>query len=181
MTRQAEVLTDDSALGGPAVNSLVEALERWNTTRNRPGARGLITILDNASYDEDIIAAIGRIELAENATLAIVAAGWPRRPGGRDRLIGELVPQERRPHIGSSLRAQAGSIWLRGQKRVGKTSLLLYLKRAYLGPRGFVPAYVDFQMLSHVDGPLIFYEVVMDIVNDDQELVIREKTTRILR
>ena len=30
-------------------------------------------------------------------------------------------------------------------------------------------------------GPLIFYEVVMDIVNDDHELVIREKTTRILR
>ncbi|ARN75498.1 FAS1-like dehydratase domain-containing protein [Oceanicoccus sagamiensis] len=30
-------------------------------------------------------------------------------------------------------------------------------------------------------GALIFYEVVMDIVNDDQELVIREKTTRILR
>ena len=30
-------------------------------------------------------------------------------------------------------------------------------------------------------GPLIFYEIVMDIVNDDGELVIREKTTRILR
>jgi|TARA_B110000908_G_scaffold168774_2_gene224425 hydroxyacyl-ACP dehydratase HTD2-like protein with hotdog domain len=30
-------------------------------------------------------------------------------------------------------------------------------------------------------GALIFYEAVMDIVNDDQELVIREKTTRILR
>lgn len=30
-------------------------------------------------------------------------------------------------------------------------------------------------------GPLIFYEVVMDVVNDDGELVIREKTTRILR
>jgi hydroxyacyl-ACP dehydratase HTD2-like protein with hotdog domain len=30
-------------------------------------------------------------------------------------------------------------------------------------------------------GPLIFYEVVMDIENDDGELVIREKTTRILR
>ena len=30
-------------------------------------------------------------------------------------------------------------------------------------------------------GPLIFYEVVMDIVNDEEELVIREKTTRILR
>ena len=30
-------------------------------------------------------------------------------------------------------------------------------------------------------GPLIFYEVVMDVVNEDDELVIREKTTRILR
>ncbi len=30
-------------------------------------------------------------------------------------------------------------------------------------------------------GPLIFYEVVMDVKNDDGELVIREKTTRILR
>ena len=30
-------------------------------------------------------------------------------------------------------------------------------------------------------GPLIFYEVIMEIRNDDGELVIREKTTRILR
>ncbi len=30
-------------------------------------------------------------------------------------------------------------------------------------------------------GALIFYEVVMDICNDEGELVIREKTTRILR
>lgn len=30
-------------------------------------------------------------------------------------------------------------------------------------------------------GALIFYEVVMDVFNDDKELVIREKTTRILR
>ena len=30
-------------------------------------------------------------------------------------------------------------------------------------------------------GPLIFYEVVMDVKNDEGELVIREKTTRILR
>lgn len=30
-------------------------------------------------------------------------------------------------------------------------------------------------------GPLIFYEVIMDVVNDEGELVIREKTTRILR
>ena len=30
-------------------------------------------------------------------------------------------------------------------------------------------------------GPLIFYEVIMNIVDDDGQLVIREKTTRILR
>ena len=30
-------------------------------------------------------------------------------------------------------------------------------------------------------GPLIFYELVMEIRNDEGELVIREKTTRILR
>ncbi|MEH6585753.1 MAG: MaoC family dehydratase N-terminal domain-containing protein [Halioglobus sp.] len=30
-------------------------------------------------------------------------------------------------------------------------------------------------------GALIFYEVIMDIVDEDQQLVIREKTTRILR
>jgi len=30
-------------------------------------------------------------------------------------------------------------------------------------------------------GPLIFYEVVMEVRNDEGELVIREKTTRILR
>ena len=30
-------------------------------------------------------------------------------------------------------------------------------------------------------GPLIFYEVVMEIRNDDGDLVVREKTTRILR
>ena len=30
-------------------------------------------------------------------------------------------------------------------------------------------------------GPLIFYEVIMEIRNDDGELVIREKTTRIMR
>jgi hydroxyacyl-ACP dehydratase HTD2-like protein with hotdog domain len=30
-------------------------------------------------------------------------------------------------------------------------------------------------------GPLIFYEVIMNIVDDDEQLVISEKTTRILR
>jgi hydroxyacyl-ACP dehydratase HTD2-like protein with hotdog domain len=39
----------------------------------------------------------------------------------------------------------------------------------------------DIYEKSGRSGALIFYEVVMDITNDDGELVIREKTTRILR
>ncbi len=39
----------------------------------------------------------------------------------------------------------------------------------------------DIYEKSGRSGPLIFYEVVMDVVNDSSELVIREKTTRILR
>lgn len=39
----------------------------------------------------------------------------------------------------------------------------------------------DIYEKSGRSGTLIFYEVIMDVVNDDQELVIREKTTRILR
>jgi hydroxyacyl-ACP dehydratase HTD2-like protein with hotdog domain len=39
----------------------------------------------------------------------------------------------------------------------------------------------DIYEKSGRSGALIFYEVIMDVVNDDQELVIREKTTRILR
>jgi hydroxyacyl-ACP dehydratase HTD2-like protein with hotdog domain len=42
-------------------------------------------------------------------------------------------------------------------------------------------ALTDIYEKSGRSGALIFYEVIMDVVNDDQELVIREKTTRILR
>ncbi len=39
----------------------------------------------------------------------------------------------------------------------------------------------DIYEKSGRSGPLIFYEIVMDVTNDDGALVIREKTTRILR
>jgi hydroxyacyl-ACP dehydratase HTD2-like protein with hotdog domain len=42
-------------------------------------------------------------------------------------------------------------------------------------------ALTDIYEKSGRSGALIFYEVIMDVVNDDQELIIREKTTRILR
>jgi hydroxyacyl-ACP dehydratase HTD2-like protein with hotdog domain len=42
-------------------------------------------------------------------------------------------------------------------------------------------ALTDIYEKSGRSGALIFYEVILDVVNDDKELVIREKTTRILR
>ncbi len=39
----------------------------------------------------------------------------------------------------------------------------------------------DIYEKSGRSGPLIFYEVVRDVVDDAEQLVIREKTTRILR
>ena len=57
-----------------------------------------------------------------------------------------------------------------------------YHKNMY--PGDWVPAtrtLTDIYEKEGRSGALIFYEVVMDIVDDDGELVIREKTTRILR
>ena len=66
------------------------------------------------------------------------------------------------------MQAGTGSIWLRGQKRVGKTSLLLHLKRYYLESQAFVPVYVDFQMLGAMDDDTTLYEIASAIYNDLQ-------------
>ncbi len=57
------------------------------------------------------------------------------------------------------LRAGAGNIWLLGQKRMGKTSLLLHLKNYYLRDRGFVLAFVDFQLLGNLATGNIYFEI----------------------
>lgn len=57
------------------------------------------------------------------------------------------------------LRARVGIIWLLGQKRVGKTSLLLHLKNHFLDSKEFTPIYFDFQMLSSLRDSDIFFEL----------------------
>jgi hydroxyacyl-ACP dehydratase HTD2-like protein with hotdog domain len=57
-----------------------------------------------------------------------------------------------------------------------------YLKPVY--PGDWLTAtrtLTDIYEKSGRSGPLIFYEVVMDVMGDDDETVIRETTTRILR
>ncbi len=64
--------------------------------------------------------------------------------------------------------AGAGNIWLMGQKRVGKTSLLLHLKNYYLKDRGFVLAFVDFQLLGNLAASNIFFEIANAVYNELQ-------------
>lgn len=85
-------------------DTLTGAVERWNAyVANHPGAFGMIAMMDNDSYDENLTGP-RRIQIPEGSRLAIVAADWPQRdvpglPGSKERRVGELVPFERRPHI----------------------------------------------------------------------------------
>lgn len=66
------------------------------------------------------------------------------------------------------LRAGVGVIFVQGQKRVGKTSLLFHLKKYYLNHRSKTPVFVDFQLLSNLSGPAFHYEIASAVYNDLQ-------------
>jgi len=65
------------------------------------------------------------------------------------------------------LRAGVGAIFVQGQKRVGKTSLLLHLKEYYLDRSFAVPVYIDFQILGHLTGPAFFYYRIANAVYNE--------------
>ncbi|GAB4433517.1 MAG: hypothetical protein Kow0031_15130 [Anaerolineae bacterium] len=64
------------------------------------------------------------------------------------------------------LRTGAGVVFVQGQKRVGKTSLLLYLKNSYLNRQSKIPVFVDCQLLSHLSGPEFFYEIAHNVYHE---------------
>lgn len=66
------------------------------------------------------------------------------------------------------LQTGVGVIFVQGQKRVGKTSLLLHLKKYYLNRRMNIPVFVDFQLLSQLSSPAIHYEIASAIYHDLQ-------------
>ena len=133
VTRRAEEVASDPDQGGPVVATLAEAIDAWNT-RAVANARGIIAILDNATYAEDLTIDDLVIALPGGARLAIVGAGWPAEPlggGGRRRRPGVLAPQDRRPHVASNLRVQgtaqpveaAGTLILDGLLVEGKIAV----------------------------------------------------------
>ena len=105
VTRRQTDVTGNVNQGGPVVATLAEAVERWNAVATE-SARGIITILDNGSYLEDLTGDPHVVRIPAGASLAIVAAGWPldEVDGARRRRLGALSPQDRRPFVGSGLR-----------------------------------------------------------------------------
>lgn len=59
-------------------------------------------------------------------------------------------------------------ICLRGQKRIGKTSLLLHLRDHYLAPHQYVPIFIDFQLFTQMDGEGLFYEIANAVYRELQ-------------
>ena len=99
--------TENDFEGGPVVASLQAAVDRWND-ESVQGSRGIIVVMDNASYPEPINATHA-IKLKQGAKLAIVAAAWPAEPtgGGIARKPGQLSPMHRRAVILNSVMVEA--------------------------------------------------------------------------
>ena len=121
----------------PVVGDLAAAIAAWNTrVAEADTPFGIITLLDSASYDEDLSATEYEIALPAGARLAIVAAAWPDNgqiiDGEPLRPRGRLAPDGRRPHILSDLQvrgsadagAQAGELLLDGLLIEGRIRVL---------------------------------------------------------
>ena len=100
VSSRIEDQTNDPLQGGPIVASLQAAISRWNT-ESQAGQRGVIAILDSATYAEQISGA-NAVELKQGCQLAIIAAGWPTSPGAGGAVRREpegLTPSARRPYL----------------------------------------------------------------------------------
>lgn len=75
---------------------------------------------------------------------------------------------EKLAQIYEFLRSGIGAVFVRGQKRVGKTSLLLYLKEHYLDRYALAPIFIDCQILGQLTGPTFFYSIAQAVYNELQ-------------
>lgn len=108
VTRRVQHQTGNPLQGGVVVASLAAAVEAWNAVA-AAGMRGIIVMLDNATYDEDLTTPARVITIPPAARLAILAAEWPltRTAGGstpRDSTA--LTALYRRAHIQSDLQVK---------------------------------------------------------------------------
>lgn len=91
---QVGVSKSISAVPGEIFNTIADALAAWQA--RSPGVSGLIAIMDNRIYVEDL-----NITVPEGSSLVIAAANWPQvqTPMGPKRFPGQFDLSERRAHL----------------------------------------------------------------------------------
>lgn len=83
--------------------TLTDAITEWKM--QPAGTVGVIAIMDNCTYEEDLTGLLNRIEIPEGSLLLVVAAEWPAvplpggAPGQQQRVVGQIEPDERRAHL----------------------------------------------------------------------------------
>ena len=112
VSARAGDVTNNPDRGGPVVATLSAAIARWNA-QAAPGARGVITVMDNATYPQNLAVVSRIIDIPAGARLAIVAAGWPAVDlggGAFQRVADKLSPINRRPHVRSNMRVRGSAV-----------------------------------------------------------------------
>lgn len=99
---QLGVSREQTALAGEIVPTLGAAIDAW--LLQPPGTVGLITLMDNASWAENLTGA-RTVRVPPGSRLVIAAADWPALavagglPGQRERRPGRIDPALRRAHL----------------------------------------------------------------------------------
>jgi hypothetical protein len=109
VTWQLGVSREQTALAGELVTTLGAAIDAWNL--QPPGTVGLVTLMDNASWTENLSGA-RTVRVPSGSRLVIAAADWPALevvgglPGQRERRPGRIDPALRRAHLEGSVEVQ---------------------------------------------------------------------------
>jgi hypothetical protein len=96
VTHDPKMLADDQASGVKQLfGSMSDAVAAWNNTGSKQsGAFGVIAVLDNSMYHEDLVGQ-SAIRVPAGCKLAVVAANWP----AEHRIPGRVIPEGLRPHL----------------------------------------------------------------------------------
>jgi len=157
------VSIDHIAIAGETIHATLQgAINEWNSL-SAAQEIGLITIMDNRSYVEDLTGAFS-IRIAEGKQLYIIAADWPIREvaGVPQRIKGTFNPEDLRPHLLGNLEIQGmaptgspngGGIIINGLLIEGKMTVLTgNLDNCTLQHCTLVPYMGGFQSFAQDEG-----------------------------
>jgi len=120
VTWQAAVGRDATPVNNPpepVFADLESAIAAWNA--QPAGTVGVIAILDSLTYAPKVAGGWtggGRITVPARGQLLIAAADWPAvpvpggAPGQTQRIVGQLTPRDRRPHLHGDLEVEGDTL-----------------------------------------------------------------------